>query len=98
MQQSNVITFNPKKTVGIKFRSKINIDEHVSINGFPVQWSESARHLSNFVDSTLSDSLDYRYKRLMYIRYVNILINKFGHLQPHISINLSKTYCYSFLI
>ena len=28
------ITLNPKKTVCIKFGSKINIDEHVSINGF----------------------------------------------------------------
>ena len=49
------ITFNPKKTVCIKFGSKINIDEHVSMNGLTVQWSESVRHLGNFVDSTLSD-------------------------------------------
>ena len=33
------MTFNPKETVCIKFGSKINIDEHVSISGFPVQWS-----------------------------------------------------------
>ena len=46
-------TFNPKKTVCIKFGSKIYIDEHVSTNGFPVQWSESVRHLVNHVDSTL---------------------------------------------
>ena len=56
------ITFNLKKNVCIQFGSKINIDEHVSVNGFPVQWSESVRHLGNFVDSTLSDSLDCRYK------------------------------------
>ena len=30
------IMFNPKKTVYIKFGSKINIDEHVPINGFPI--------------------------------------------------------------
>ena len=48
------ITFNSKKTVCIKFGSKTNIDEHVSISGFPVQWSESVRHLDNLVDSTLS--------------------------------------------
>ena len=29
--------------------------------------------------------------------YVNKLISKFGHLQPHILINLFKTYCCSFL-
>ena len=31
------ITYIPKKTVHIKFGSKINIDDHVSINGFLVQ-------------------------------------------------------------
>ena len=66
------------------------------MNGFTVQWSESVRHLGNFVDSTLSDSLDCRYKRSMFIGYVNKLISKFGHLQPHILINLFKTYCCSF--
>ena len=90
------ITFNPKKTVCIKFGSKINLDENVSISGFPVQWSESVRHLGNLVDSTLSDSLDCRYKQSMFIGYVNKLIIKCGHLQPHILINLFKTYCCSF--
>ena len=66
------------------------------MNGFTVQWSESVRHLGNFVDSTLSHSLDCRYKRSMFIGYVNKLIIKFGHLQPHILINLFKTYCCSF--
>ena len=37
------------RTVCIKFGSKLNIDEHVSINGFPVQWSESVRHLGNIL-------------------------------------------------
>ena len=78
-------TFNPKKTVCIKLGSKINIDKHVSMNGFTVQWSESARHIGNFVDFTLSDSLDCRYKQSMFIGYVNKLIN--SHLQPHILIN-----------
>ena len=91
------ITFNPKKTVCIKFGSKIHIDEHVSMNGFTVQWSECVRHLGNFVDSTLSDLLDCTHKRSMFIGYVNKLISKFGHLQPHILINLFKTYCCSFL-
>ena len=67
------ITFNPKKIVCIKYGSKINIYEHVSMNGFTVQWSESVRHLVNFVDSTLSDSLDCRYKRSMFIGYLNNL-------------------------
>ena len=65
------------------------------MNGFTVQWSESVRHLGNFVDSTLSGSLDCRYKRSMFIEYVSKLICKFGHLQPHID-KLLKTYCCSF--
>ena len=72
----------------IKLGSKINIDEHVSMNGFTVQWSESVRHLGNFVDSTLYVSLDCRYKRSMFIGYVNKLISKFGLLQSHILINI----------
>ena len=43
------ITFNPKKITCIKFGIKININEHVSMNGFTVQWSESVRHLVNFL-------------------------------------------------
>ena len=58
------------------------------MNGFTVQWSESVRHLGNFVDSTLSGSLDCRYTRSMFIGYVIKLISKFGHLQPHILINI----------
>ena len=63
------------------------------MNGFTVQWSECETHLT---DSTLSDSLDCRYKRSMFIGYVNKLISKFGNLQPHNYIilkNLFKTYC-----
>ena len=86
------ITFNPKKTVCIQFGSKIHIYEHASMNGFTVQWSESVRHLGNCVDSTLSDSLDCRYKRSMFIGNVGKLISKFGHLQPHILKKNLKTY------
>ena len=32
MQKEYDITFNPKKTVSIKFGSKIHYDEHVSMN------------------------------------------------------------------
>ena len=82
------MTFNPKKTACIKFGNKFNKLEHGSINGFPVQLSESVRPLGNLVDSTLSDSLDCIYKRSMFIGYVNKLRSKFGHLQPHILLNL----------
>ena len=51
----------------------------------------NTRHLGNFVDVALSDSLDCRYKRSMFIGYVNKLISKFGHLQP--KLNLFNKYC-----
>ena len=35
------ISYKQKKTVCIKFGSNINIEEHVTINGFHLQWSES---------------------------------------------------------
>ena len=54
------ITFNPKKTVCIKFGCQVNQLEHVSISGFPVQWTESVSHLGNLV--MLVDSVYMTYK------------------------------------
>ena len=54
------------------------------MNGNISEWAANVKLLGNFVDATLSDSLDCRYKRLMFIGYVNKLISKFGHLQPKV--------------
>ena len=62
------------------------------MNGNTIQRADNVRHLGNFVDATLSDSLDCRYKRSMFIGYVNKLISKFGHLQPKVLLNLFNTY------
>ena len=35
------------------------------MNGFTVQWSDSVRHIGNFVDSTLSD------QHLLYLQYLD---------------------------
>ena len=53
--------------------------EHVVMNGNTMEWADNLRHLGNFVDVALSDSLDCRCKRSMFIGYVNKLISKFGH-------------------
>ena len=90
-----IIQFNPTKTVCIKFGSKININEHVSINAFPVQWLESVRHLDTLLDSTLSDSLDTEDQCT---GVVNKLISKCRHLQPHILISLFKTWLFFFYL
>ena len=70
--------------------------EHVVMNDNTIEWADNVRHLGNFVDVALSDSLDCRYKRSMFIGYVNKLISKFGHLQPNVLLNLFNTYCCSF--
>ena len=90
------IVFNPKKTVCIKFGDKVNEFENVYMNNTLVQWANEVKHLGNIVQSTLSDDGDCRFKRSMFIGYVNKLISKFGHLQPDVLINLFNTYCCSF--
>ena len=73
------IKFHPTKTVCIKYGDKVQLYEHVVMNDNTIEWSNNVRHLVNFVDVTLSDSLDCRYNRSMCIGYVNKLISKFGH-------------------
>ena len=90
-----IIQFNPTKTVCITFGSKININEHVSINGFHVQWSESVRHIGTLLDSTLSDSFDTEDQCT---GFVSKLISKCRHLQPHILISLFKTWLFFFYL
>ena len=62
------------------------------MNGNTIELAESVRHLGNFVDPVLPDSLDCRYKRPMFIGYAN----KFGHLQAKVLLNLFNSYCCSF--
>ena len=55
----------------IKYGDKVELNEHVVMNGNIIECADNVRHLGNFVDLTLSDSLDCRYKRSMFIGYVN---------------------------
>ena len=52
------ITFNPTKTVCIKYGDEVELNEHVVMNGNIIEWADNVRHLGNFVDATLSDSVD----------------------------------------
>ena len=90
------IKFNPTKTVCIKYGDKVQLYDHVVMTGNTIEWATNVRHLGNFVDVALSDSLDCRYKRSMFIGYVNKLISKLRHLQPKVLLNLLNTYCCSF--
>ena len=90
------ITYNPTKTVGIIYVDMVELIKYVVMNVNIIEWADNVRHIGNFVDATLSDSVDCRYKRSMFIGYVNKLISKFGHLQPNVLLNLFNTYCCSF--
>ena len=83
------IKFNPTKTVCIKYRDKLQLYEHVVIKGNTIEWADNVGHIGNFVDVALSEPS-------MFIGYVNMLIGKFGHLQPKVLLNLFNTYCCSF--
>ena len=48
--------------------------EHVYINNTLVQWTNEVKHLGNVMQSSLSDAADCRFKRSMFIGYVNKLI------------------------
>ena len=52
------IKFNPTKTVCIKYGDKVQLHEHVVMNGNTIEWADNVRHLGNFVDVALSDSVD----------------------------------------
>ena len=86
-----------KKTVCIKFGDKLNEFENVYMNNTLVQWANEVKHLGNIVQSSLSDDGDCRFKRSMFIGYVNKLISKFGHLQPDVLINLFNNLLLFFL-
>ena len=42
-----------------------------------VQWANEVKHLGNIVQSSLNHAADCRFKRSMFIGYVNKLISKF---------------------
>ena len=91
------IVFNPKTNFCIKFGDNVNDYEHAYRNNTSVQWyNEEVKHLGNIVQCSPSDAADCRFKRSIFIGYVDKLISKFGHLQPDVLINLFNTFCCSF--
>ena len=90
------ITFNCKKTVCIKFGQK-NIDyEHVYLNDKKKEWVNQIKHLGNYVDRNLNDSIDCTHKKSIFIGQVNKLCANFGCLQMSVLVSLCKTYCCTF--
>ena len=94
--QSNKIIFNSKKTICIKFGDKHITPEKAFLNSECLSWTDNIRHLGNFIDCSNRDMVDCGIKKGMFIGYVNKLRSNYDTLQPHILINLFKSYCCSF--
>ena len=45
------IKFNPTKTVCIKYGNKVQLYEHVVMNGNTIQWADNVGHLGNLLMS-----------------------------------------------
>ena len=57
------ITFNCKKTVCIKFDQKLIGYEHVYLNDKKKELLNQIKHLGNYVDRNLNDSIDCTHKK-----------------------------------
>ena len=58
----NRLIFNSKKTVCIKFGDKIIEGEMAMFNGTDLEWADSVRHLSNYIDITCTAMIDCKAK------------------------------------
>ena len=94
--QSNKIIFNSKKNICIKFGDKHITPEKAFLNSECLSWTDNIRHLGNYIDCSNRDIVDCGIKKGMFIGYVNKLRSNYDTLQPHILINLFKSYCCSF--
>ena len=90
------IKFNAKKSLGIKFGGQQVMSEVLYLGNSRIEWVSSVKHLSNYVNSDMTDKTDCDMKCSSFIGYVNKLKANFGYLQPFVLGNLFKTFCCSF--
>ena len=92
----NFIIFNCKKTVCIKYGEDVKPFEFAMMNDVQLVWKNEVRHLGNFFNCKLDNSIDGHHKKSHFIGYFNKLMSNFSCLQPDILGNLFKSYCCSF--
>ena len=92
----NNIIFNSKKTVCVKFGSTVIEGESAFFYGVKLEWTDTVRHLGNFIDTTCTDYIDCIVKKSYFIGYVNKLEVNFGKMTHNVLIYLFKSYCCSF--
>ena len=90
------ITFNCKKTVRIKFGQKLIGNEHVYLNDMKIEWVNQIKHLGNYIDRNLNESINCTHTKFIFIGQVNKLCVNFGCLQMSVLVRLFKTYCCTF--
>ena len=76
----NSILFNRKKTICIKFGSKVKEGERAILDSLDLLWIDNVVHLGNYVNSACNDDK---------------LMANYGRLQTSVLINLFKSYCCS---
>ena len=67
------------------------------LNDKKIEWVNPIKHLGNYIDRSLNDSIDCAHKISIYIGHqVNTLCANFGCLQMSVLVCLFKTYCCKF--
>ena len=51
------------------------------LNDKKIEWVNHIKHLENYIDRNLNDSIDCTYKKSIFIGQVNKLCDNFGYLQ-----------------
>ena len=91
------LTFNTKKSVGIKYGDTVCASETIYLGENKIRWESSVCHLGNYFDTKLSDMIDCKMKYSSFIGSVNkYVMANFGHLQSHILSQIFKTHCSTF--
>jgi hypothetical protein len=73
------ITYNATKTVCIHFKGKgvKSVTPDVSLNGIPLQWKPTVKHLGNYISHNLKEEEEIKAKRGTFIGAVNGLLSNF---------------------
>ena len=86
-----ILHLTVKKTVCIKFGQKLIDCEHVYLNDKKMEWVNQIKHLGNYIDRNLNDSIDCTEKKSIFVGQVNKLCANFGCLQMSVVVRLFKT-------
>ena len=93
------VTFNPSKTACMAFGNRYVCPHlHLYLDGKMLEWTDTFKHLGNFITADQKDDSDIQLKRGNFYRSVNGLCYKFKGtlLKSDVASRLFQTYCCSF--